>query len=74
MIALAEDRTLYKVLPTCQEKRLLGAEIVEYGTELLNLRAVRDGRREKSAEKECKIVAEVAVEVALALKIISKHL
>jgi hypothetical protein len=70
MIALAEDRTLYRVLPACQEKRSLGVQIVEYSTELRNLRPVRDARREKSTEKEPEIVTEVAVELALTPRIV----
>ena len=50
MLALAEDRTLYNVLPACQERRLLGLEILEYNTELLDLRSRKDGLRSTSAE------------------------
>jgi hypothetical protein len=39
MIAPAQDRTLYNVLSACQEKHLLGLEIVENDTELLDLRS-----------------------------------
>ena len=58
MIALSEDGTLYKVLPARQEKQLLGAQIVEYGTELLNLRPRRDARRRKPAEEESETIAK----------------
>ena len=50
MIALAEDRTLYNVLPACREKQLLGVEIVEYNTELLDLRSRKHVLGRKSAE------------------------
>lgn len=50
MIALAEDKTLYNVLPACQEKRLLGLEIVGYNTELLDLRSRKGAPRRESAE------------------------
>jgi hypothetical protein len=50
MIALAEDTTLYNVLPACQEKHLLGVEIVEYNTELLDFRSRRGALRRESAE------------------------
>jgi hypothetical protein len=42
IIALAEDKTLYNVLLACQEKQLLGVEIVEYNAELLDLRSRKD--------------------------------
>jgi hypothetical protein len=50
MIALAEDKTLYSVLPACQEKHLLGVEIVKYNTELLDLRPRKGALRRESAE------------------------
>jgi hypothetical protein len=50
MIALAEDRTLYNVLPASQEKHLLGVEIVEYDTELLDFRSRKGALRRESAE------------------------
>jgi hypothetical protein len=50
MISLAEDKTLYNVLPACQEKHLLGLEIVEYNTELLDLRSRKGAPRRESPE------------------------
>ena len=50
MIALAEDKTLYSVLPACQEKHLLGQEMVEYKAELLGLCSRKDSFRKQWAE------------------------
>ena len=57
MIALAEDKTLYNVLPACQEKHLLGLEIVENNAELLALRPRKDALHRKSAETVAEPVA-----------------
>ncbi len=50
MIALEEDRTLCNVPPGCQERQLLGLEIVEYNGELLDICSRKDALRGKSTE------------------------
>jgi hypothetical protein len=66
MIGLAEDKTLYCVLAACQEKHLLGQEIVEYKTELLGLRTRKDALREKWAETSIESTSAVMPSNSLA--------
>ena len=68
MITLAEDRTLYNALPVCQEKHLLGLDIVECNAELLDLGARKGELRSKSAETAAKAVASVTITPGIAPK------